>query len=181
MAFQSSPRGLQRYLYGCKYSECTVKVSYYVYIDYGGSMGLPYHLTLTSLPIRLTNTAQVLTLRPNAVKLQNYSITTSRRFLIGQENNQMKIDQSQNVVWRSNFEVRRDWSLDRSCCKIWEHCWYANLCIVWFLFHWWSKDTDIVVFPPFFQDEYNLNPGLEWEDEFTGRFQFRTLKQSLWN
>ena len=20
-----------------------------------------------------------------------------------------------------------------------------------------------------FQDEYNLNPGLEWEDEFTGR------------
>lgn len=22
----------------------------------------------------------------------------------------------------------------------------------------------------FFQDEYNLNPGLEWEDEFTGRY-----------
>lgn len=22
----------------------------------------------------------------------------------------------------------------------------------------------------FLQDEYNLNPGLEWEDEFTGRF-----------
>lgn len=21
-----------------------------------------------------------------------------------------------------------------------------------------------------FQDEYNLNPGLEWEDEFTGRY-----------
>lgn len=23
------------------------------------------------------------------------------------------------------------------------------------------------------QDEYNLNPGLEWEDEFTGRWLFR--------
>jgi len=23
----------------------------------------------------------------------------------------------------------------------------------------------------FLQDEYNLNPGLEWEDEFTGRYR----------
>ncbi|CAH2230458.1 jg27411, partial [Pararge aegeria aegeria] len=29
-------------------------------------------------------------------------------------------------------------------------------------------DTDIVLFSSPFQDEYNLNPGLEWEDEFTG-------------
>lgn len=29
------------------------------------------------------------------------------------------------------------------------------------------------LFSSLFQDEYNLNPGLEWEDEFTGRFQFR--------
>lgn len=25
------------------------------------------------------------------------------------------------------------------------------------------------IFPLPIQDEYNLNPGLEWEDEFTGR------------
>jgi len=30
----------------------------------------------------------------------------------------------------------------------------------------------------FLQDEYNLNPGLEWEDEFTGRY---TLKNSAGN
>lgn len=32
----------------------------------------------------------------------------------------------------------------------------------------------LFLFPPnksfAFQDEYNLNPGLEWEDEFTGRY-----------
>lgn len=30
----------------------------------------------------------------------------------------------------------------------------------------------------FLQDEYNLNPGLEWEDEFTGRY---TRKNSVGN
>lgn len=31
----------------------------------------------------------------------------------------------------------------------------------------------------FFQDEYNLNPGLEWEDEFTGRSSANALKHLL--
>lgn len=34
-----------------------------------------------------------------------------------------------------------------------------NLVIVWF-----------ILFSFVSEDEYNLNPGLEWEDEFTGRF-----------
>lgn len=34
-----------------------------------------------------------------------------------------------------------------------------------------SIPTDTCFFPS--QDEYNLNPGLEWEDEFTGRWLFR--------
>lgn len=29
---------------------------------------------------------------------------------------------------------------------------------------------NIFCFFIFLQDEYNLNPGLEWEDEFTGRY-----------
>lgn len=28
----------------------------------------------------------------------------------------------------------------------------------------------------FLQDEYNLNPGLEWEDEFTGRYRPAAIK-----
>lgn len=33
-----------------------------------------------------------------------------------------------------------------------------------------EKDTKLIdIFFSLLQDEYNLNPGLEWEDEFTGR------------
>lgn len=60
----------------------------------------------------------------------------------------------------------------------------SNLCQVW------SKDSKVqllinnsdcilIQFNPYLymmflssQDEYNLNPGLEWEDEFTGRWLF---------
>lgn len=38
--------------------------------------------------------------------------------------------------------------------------------------------TFVFVFLPF-QDEYNLNPGLEWEDEFTGRSLVRTVEVAL--
>jgi hypothetical protein len=33
-----------------------------------------------------------------------------------------------------------------------------------------NYDLELIdFFFSFLQDEYNLNPGLEWEDEFTGR------------
>lgn len=39
-----------------------------------------------------------------------------------------------------------------------------------------NQYVQYIYFFIFLQDEYNLNPGLEWEDEFTGRY---TLKWTV--
>lgn len=41
-----------------------------------------------------------------------------------------------------------------------------------------SNDVIVVSLLPF-QDEYNLNPGLEWEDEFTGRYDRQACFQPV--
>lgn len=44
---------------------------------------------------------------------------------------------------------------------------------VWFFY---TRQLVIVLFFFLFQDEYNLNPGLEWEDEFTGKGSLPRLR-----
>jgi hypothetical protein len=71
-------------------------------------------------------------------------------------------------------------SLVNFCCVI--HYWmlwqsYAVIHVCWKLkcnIHIDNLNIDFsfFFFSIVFEDEYNLNPGLEWEDEFTGRSMF---------
>lgn len=45
-----------------------------------------------------------------------------------------------------------------------------------------NQYVQYIYFFIFLQDEYNLNPGLEWEDEFTGRYTMKKQwRESTWS